>query len=94
MGVFFFWGEKMNQQIVLTIVEIIFSLIVEGIILSMIFNYISDKHQEKQQKNLQNEMNNIETQNKFIYEQLQKEIRDTKTDLISQIKESSKGGSK
>ncbi len=40
------------------------------------------------------EMNNIETQNKLIYEQLQQEIRLAKTEIISQIKESSKGGSK
>lgn len=84
----------MNQNIILTIIEFGASLIVEGIILSMIFNWIANKETHKQEQSLQKEMNNIETQNKFIYEQLQKEIRDTKTDLISQIKESSKGGSK
>lgn len=83
----------MNEQIYLSIIEIGISLIIEGIILSMIFNWISNKGTEKQQKNLQNEMNNIETQNKLIYEQLQQEIRMVKTELISQIKESSKGGS-
>ena len=83
----------MNEQIYLSIIEIGISLIIEGIILSMIFNWISNKETEKQQKNLQNEMNNIETQNKLIYEQLQQEIRMAKTELISQIKESSKGGS-
>ena len=83
----------MNEQIYLSIIEIGISLIIEGIILSMIFNWISNKGTEKQQKNLQNEMNNIETQNKLIYEQLQQEIRMAKTELISQIKESSKGGS-
>ena len=75
-------------------IELGVSLIVEGIILSMIFNWIANKETHKQEQSLQKEMNNIEIQNKFIYEQLQKEIRDTKTDLISQIKESSKGGSK
>lgn len=84
----------MNQNIVLTMIELGVSLIVEGIILSMIFNWIANKETHKQEQSLQKEMNNIEIQNKFIYEQLQKEIRDTKTDLISQIKESSKGGSK
>lgn len=78
----------MTHNIILTIIEFIASLIVEGIILSMVFNWISNKENEKQQKTLQSEMNNIETQNKFIYEQLQKEIRESKQELISQIKES------
>jgi hypothetical protein len=81
----------MNQNIILTIIEFGASLIVEGIILSMIFNWISNKETEKQQQNLKDEMNNIETQNKLIYEQLQDEIRMAKTEIISQIKESSKG---
>lgn len=80
----------MNQNIVLTIVEFGASLIVEGIILSMVFNWISNKSTEQQQKNLQEEMNNIETQNKLIYEQLQSEVRMAKTEVISQIKESAK----
>jgi adenine-specific DNA methylase len=83
----------MNENIVLTIVEFISSLIVEGIILSMVFNWIANKETNKQQKSLQKEMSNIEIQNKFIYEQLQQEIRQLKTELISQVKESaSKGG--
>jgi uncharacterized membrane-anchored protein YhcB (DUF1043 family) len=68
------------------------SIVVEGIILSMIFNWISNKETEKQQQHIQKEMSNIEIQNKFIYEQLQKEIRDSRNDLISQIKESAKKG--
>jgi uncharacterized membrane-anchored protein YhcB (DUF1043 family) len=86
----------MNQNITLTIIEFIASVLVEGIILSMIFNWIANKETEKQQQRLQQEMNNIETQNKFIYQQLQDEIRITKRELISQIKESAttsrKGG--
>jgi adenine-specific DNA methylase len=83
----------MNENIVLTIVEFISSLIGEGIILSMVFNWIANKETEKQQQNLQKEMTNIEIQNKFIYDQLQQEIIQAKTELISQIKESaSKGG--
>jgi adenine-specific DNA methylase len=82
----------MNQNIVLTIIEFGASLIVEGIILSMVFNWIANKETQKSQQNLKEEMNNIETQNKLIYEQLQAEIRMAKTELISQIKESSKGG--
>lgn len=85
----------MNQNIILTIIEFGASLIVEGIILSMVFNWIANKETEKQQQNLQKEMTNIEIQNKFIYDQLQEEIRNAKADLISQIKESAaskKGG--
>jgi uncharacterized membrane-anchored protein YhcB (DUF1043 family) len=82
----------MNQNIILTIIELLISIVVEGIILSMIFNWISNKETEKQQQHIQKEMSNIEIQNKFIYEQLQKEIRDSRNDLISQIKESAKKG--
>ena len=39
-------------------------------------------------------MNNIETQNKLIFEQLQQEIRQAKTELINQVKESSPKGGK
>lgn len=86
----------MNENIILTIIEFIASLIIEGIILSMVFNFISTKSTEKQEKSLQKEMANIEMQNKFIYEQLQTEIQDAKTEIISQVKESAtvnkKGG--
>jgi adenine-specific DNA methylase len=84
----------MNENIVITIVEFIASLIVEGIILSMVFNWIANKETEKQQKSLQKEMSNIEIQNKFIYEQLQQEIRQAKTELIKQVKESAMKGGK
>ena len=84
----------MNQNIILTIIEFGSSLIVEGIILSMVFNWIANKETQKQEVSLRAEMNNIETQNKLIYEQLQEEIRQAKRELISQVKESatSKGG--
>jgi hypothetical protein len=83
----------MSENIILTIIEFGASLIVEGIILSMIFNWIANKETHKQEQSLRAEMDNIETQNKLIYEQLQLEIRQAKTELISQIKESSlKGG--
>jgi uncharacterized membrane-anchored protein YhcB (DUF1043 family) len=85
----------MNQQILLTIIEIGISLVVEGIILSMVFAYISNQSSEKQNQHLKEEMNNIETQNKFQYEQMLKVVEQAKTELISQIKESAyenKGG--
>jgi hypothetical protein len=77
----------MDQNIILTIVEFGASLIIEGIILSMIFNWISNKSTEKTQENLQREITNIEKQNKFDFVQLQNEIRDAKNDIISEIKE-------
>lgn len=82
----------MNQAIILTLIEFVASLIVEGIILSMVFNWIASKETEQQKETLKQEMNNIETQNKFIYEQLQGEILNAKTELISQIKESAAFG--
>lgn len=83
----------MSENIVLSIIEIVTSLIIEGIILSMIFNYIAGKETQKQEDNLKSEMMNIEEQNKLIFEQLQLEIRQAKTELISQVKESAlKGG--
>lgn len=91
---FSFWGEKVNENIILTVIELTISIFIEGIILSFVFNWISNLSSEKQQKNIKGEMNNIETQNKFIYEQLQKEIRESKMELISQIKESAAANKK
>jgi hypothetical protein len=84
----------MSENIILTVIELGASLIIEGIILSMIFNWIANKETQKQEQSLRAEMNNIETQNKLIFEQLQQEIRQAKTELISQIKESSNKGGK
>lgn len=78
----------MENNILLTIIEFVMSIIVEGIILAGIFSHISNRIQQKDQAFLQNEMANIEVQNKFIFEQLQKEIRESKHEIINQIKES------
>ena len=78
----------MNQNIILSIIEFVASTIVEGVILAGVFNWIGDKNQQKQQEMLAQEMNNIEKQNKFDYEQFQKAIQNAKTEIISQIKES------
>lgn len=77
----------MDNSIILTVIEFIASVIVEGIILAGVFAHISNKAGEQQQQHLQNEMNNIETQNKFIYEQLQRQIDLMKFEIISEIKE-------
>lgn len=80
----------MNENLTLTIVEMFISLVVEGVIFTMIFNWISSKSEEKQKQTLQQEMNNIEKQNKFDYEQIMNAINQNRLDIISQIKESSK----
>lgn len=80
----------MNENIVLTIVEFIASLILEGIILGFIFQAISNRGTSQQRQTLQKEMDNIEKQNKFNTEQIMTAIREMKIDLISQIKESKK----
>lgn len=78
----------MNNNILLTVIELVISLIVEGVILSMVFAYIANMSSEKQDQNLKSEMANIETQNKFSYEQIMNSIENAKTEIISQIKES------
>ena len=54
----------------------------------MIFAFVANQTSEKQNQALKGEMGNIETQNKFIYEQLMNQIESAKTEIISQIKES------
>jgi LPS O-antigen subunit length determinant protein (WzzB/FepE family) len=82
------------NDITLTLIEIFVAIFIESIILGFVFQMISDKTEEKMEQNLKEEMNNIEKQNKFTYEQLQLEIRSAKNDVINQIKESSKDGGK
>lgn len=78
----------MTSDILLTVIQIVFSLLIEGVILSMVFTFISNRTSEKQNIALKNEMSNIETQNKFSYEQLHQALENAKTEIISQIKES------
>lgn len=82
------------ENLFLTLGELIISLIVEGVILGLIFQGISNKAVEKQQENLKAEMNTIEQQNKFDFEQLQAEIRNSKADIINEIKEKGQGEQK
>jgi hypothetical protein len=79
----------MDDNVMLTVIELMVSIIIEGVILSMVFAYIANISSEKQNTHLKNEMSNIETQNKFIFEQICKNIENAKTEIISQIKESS-----
>lgn len=80
----------MNQNIMLTLAEFGASLVLEGIILGIIFQMISNKSSEKQRQHLQTEMNTIERQNRHNIDLIMDELREVKSELISQIKESSK----
>jgi adenine-specific DNA methylase len=82
------------KEITFSLIEIFISLIVETIILGGLFTWISNKTSQNMQQKLTDEMNNIETQNKFIYQQLKEEMRMNRKDIISQVKESAqqKGG--
>lgn len=77
-------------SILLTLVEFLASLLIEGVILTFVFQHISNKSQNQSEQHLQEELQQVEQQNKLVYEQLQQEIRQAKTEIISQIKESSK----
>lgn len=78
----------MSEQIYISIIEIFIGIVIEGILLSMVFAYLSNQTSEKQSKALKDEMGNIETQNKFIYDQFMNSLENAKTEVISQIKES------
>lgn len=85
----------MSEQLYIAIIEMFIGIVIEGVLLSMVFAFISNQTSEKQNKALKSEMSNIEVQNKFIYEQIIKNIENAKTEIISQIKESAyenKGG--
>jgi hypothetical protein len=81
------FGRYKMTNLTLTIVEVFISLVIESVILSGVFSYLSNKQSEKQEQHLKDELQVIEEQNKFIYEQLQTEIRLAKADMISEIKE-------
>ena len=80
------------KEITFTLIEIFISLIVETIILGGLFTWISNKSASNIEQKLHSEMKTIETQNKTDFNLLMGEIRTSKRDLISQIKES--GGDK
>jgi|tagenome__1003787_1003787.scaffolds.fasta_scaffold19651734_2 hypothetical protein len=87
----------MSEQIYISIIEIFIGIVIEGILLSMIFAFISNQTSEKQSRNLEAEMGKIEMQNKFIYDQIMNKLEKAKTEIISQIKEADyhqKGGNK
>ena len=77
----------MSEQIYISIIEIFIGIVIEGVLLSMIFAFISNQTSEKQNGILKGEMANIEAQNKFIYDQITNKLENAKTEIISQIKE-------
>jgi hypothetical protein len=82
----------MNEQITFSLIEIFISLIVETIILGGLFTWVSNKSSVKVEQTLKSEMGTIEAQNKLIFQELKKEIKSSRDDVINQIKESAKGG--
>lgn len=75
------------KDITFSLIEIFISLIVETIIMGGAFAWISNKTAEKMEKALKEEMQNIENQNKLIYQELNAAIRKSRDDVISEIKE-------
>lgn len=77
----------MIKDIVFSLVEIGISILFESIILGLIFQQLSNRAVNDTKTALEEEMKKIEDQNKFDFEQLQQEIRNAKTEIISEIKE-------
>jgi uncharacterized membrane-anchored protein YhcB (DUF1043 family) len=77
----------MTRDIIFSLVEIGIGIIFESIILGLIFQQLSNRAVTDTKNALQTEMQKIEEQNKFDFEQLQNEIRLAKTEMINEIKE-------
>ena len=77
----------MDKTIVISIVEFISGLILEGIILGFIFQMISNKSQEKQQTKLQNEMYRIESQNRHNTQLIMDDLKEVKDSIIHEVNE-------
>lgn len=77
----------MTRDIIFSLVEIGIGIIFESIILGLIFQQLSNRAVTDTKTALQTEMQKIEDQNKFDFEQLQNEIRLAKTEMINEIKE-------
>jgi hypothetical protein len=79
------------KEITFSLIEIFISLIVETIILGGVFTFISNKNQQQAEQKLESEIKKIESQNKLIYQELTRQHKDNRDDIINQIKESSGG---
>ena len=83
------------KEITLSLIEIFISLFIETVILGGVFTWVANKTNEKMEAKLKEELleqnqliYKLENQNTLIYEELQKSIEASRTDIISQIKES------
>jgi type II secretory pathway component PulJ len=77
----------MSQDIIFSLIEIGISIVFESIILGLIFQQLSNRAVSDTKTALEEEMKKIEDQNKFDFQQLQQEIRLSKTEILSEIKE-------
>lgn len=77
----------MMKDITFSLIEIFVSLIVETIIIGGIFTWVSNKSATRMEQQLKSEMGTIEAQNKLIYQELTKAIKESRNDVLSQIKE-------
>jgi Tfp pilus assembly protein PilW len=75
----------MNNQIMLSIIEVFISLVIESTILAGVFSYLANKANEKQETQLKEEMHRIEEQNKLIFEQLQQQIKEAEARIMHAI---------
>jgi hypothetical protein len=81
----------MSEQITFSLVEIFISLIVETIILGGLFTWVSNKTSKQNEQTLKSEMATIESQNKLIFQEIKREVKNSRDDIINQIKESKEG---
>ena len=77
----------MMRDITFSLIEIFVSLIVETIIIGGLFTWVSNKSATRMEQQLKSEMGTIEAQNKLIYQELSQVIKDSRNDVINQIKE-------
>jgi hypothetical protein len=76
----------MSNQITFSLIEIFISLIVETIILGGVFTWVSNKAAKQNEQALKSELSTIESQNKLIFQQLETAVKNSRDDVISEIK--------
>jgi hypothetical protein len=81
------WWQGM-KDITLSLIEIFISLVVETVILGGLFTWVANKSSEKMEAKRKDEIVKLEKQNTLIYRELSNAVSTSRTDIISQIKES------
>lgn len=76
------------KEITFSLIEIFISLVVETIILGALFTWVGNKSAQRTEQQINDDLKCIEEQNKTDFKLLQSEIRLSKSEIISQIKES------